>query len=344
MADARIPRALLAHLPDDVASALMDIRQDAIRQVHARLVDAYAARLEQAMSSSDTVPSGDPHVLASMAKPGSRKQRVGYYLFGVVAGDGTGAGEGAEGVLPGSTVRLVRVDSGDGVDDLTALVSEIDVDEFAQLDVTGDTVELDESSALARAVRIHDTVIDTAFRAGPVIPVRFGTVLPDIASITGLVHRHADELRAELARLGEHVEWGVKVFTPSGDASEDGPDEQVSGTGSDYLRSRQRGRERAATRRSRLNDLVAQIDQRASELSTAEVVQPARPTADGAPVFCASYLLPLPDEQRFLGTLDELQETLSSQGIRIEKTGPWPPYHFVTVRLDEPLERLGEAS
>jgi hypothetical protein len=151
-------------------------------------------------------------------------------------------------------------------------------------------------------------------------------------------------LRDELGRLGSQVEWGVKIYVDSAESDDGRTDPPLGGTGGDYLNSRRRSRERAANERSRLNDLVAQVDRSVSVLSTAEVVRPARSTGAGAPVFCASYLVSIPDEERFLGTLDNLQQTLSAQGIRIERTGPWPPYDFVTVHLDEPVVTLGETS
>ena len=341
MADPRIPQELLAHLERDVVAAMSGVREEAIQRLHNRLVDAYTEQLGRAAASGKAATDGRHAVSDIERTPQSRRpqaSRRGCYLYAVVAGNGTGAGEGAEGVQPGSNVRLVQVD------DLTALVSEIHVEEFAQLDVTDDSVQLDEASPLARAVRAHDAVIDTAFRAGPVVPVRFGTVLPDLASITDLVRRNSQGLRDELARLGSHVEWGLKLYAENADADDDGSADEVSETGSEYLRKKQRGREHAVSERARLNEMAAHVDRSLQVLSTAEVIQPPRSTAAGAPLFCASYLVPLPEEQRFLGTLDDLQRSMSSQGIRIERTGPWPPYDFVTVHLDEPVATPGEPS
>ena len=52
--------------------------------------------------------------------------------------------------------------------------SAIDPDELADLDL-----DLDEGSRLADLVRRHDEVVMALALAGPVLPMRLGTVLPD---------------------------------------------------------------------------------------------------------------------------------------------------------------------
>lgn len=71
--------------------------------------------------------------------------------------------------------------------------------------------EDDEVLPRRPALLAHTRVLDEAIAGGPVLPARFGTVLPDVDSLLEnvLVARH-DALRDELARLGDAVEFRLR--------------------------------------------------------------------------------------------------------------------------------------
>lgn len=58
----------------------------------------------------------------------------------------------------------------------------------------------------------HFEVLRRAVEIGPVLPFRFGVVLPDTAAVRRLLERHARAFEAEFARLGDQVEASVAFF------------------------------------------------------------------------------------------------------------------------------------
>ncbi len=343
MAD-QLPRRLAAHVDDDVAAVLAEVRAEAVRRVRDRLVDAYVGMLDERLHAATperaaasprraaaprtAAPPSSAPATRPPQRPGSHPDagETGCYVYAVVAGDGTGAGAGSAGVQQRWPVEVVNVD------DLSAVVSTVSLAALRELMSDEDVTE---DGPLARAVRTHDAVVDTAFRAGPVVPLRFGTVLPDRDAVAGLIRRHAAALRDELGHLSAGSEWGVKLYgehEPAGDA--DSEDEPVD-TGRDYLLAKSRRRAAVKQAAERRASAVAAIHDGLAAFADDAVL--AKPTAGGQPplLLNASYLVRTEDEARFLEVLDRLSRSLPERGFRIERTGPWPPYHFVRLDLSQ---------
>ncbi len=337
MADAgrELPRELADHVDDDVASVLDTVREQAVRRVRDRLVDAYVAALEQRLHGAPHAgrPQSTPQpaqpvrrvtqsATSDAVEPGRQAGGTGCYVYAVVPGDGTGAGTGSPGVQPERPVELIAAD------DLSAVVSTVSLDAMRAL-MSDDTVT--EDGPLARAVRAHDAVVDTAFRAGPVVPLRFGTVLPDRDAVARLIGHHAAALRDELEHLSAGREWGVKLFAEASGADVVDEEPPVD-TGRDYLLAKSRRRTAAAQAAERRASAVAAIHESLAAFAADAVLPKATAGGDHSLLLNASYLVRSDDEPRFLEVLDSLSRSLPDRGFRVERTGPWPPYHF--VRLD----------
>jgi hypothetical protein len=318
MPEPELPAELAAHLTDDMSSVLEGVRAEAVRRVRAKLVDAYVDALERQLASLRG-PTPEPAATAT-----TRAAGTGCYLYAVVDGDGTGAGEGAGGVSSDGRVRLVPVDG------LTAVVSDVDLEWLSGLSAATD---IDESSPLTHAVCAHDAVVDAAFRAGAVVPMRFGTVLTDDTAAAALVRRHAPTLRAELSRLSGVREWGVKLVAVAHDNEDAAPDDEPVASGRDYLLTRSRDRASRAAADARLRDAVALVQHSLAGVALEVVAGPTRHDASMHLLLNESYLVPTSDEQRFLDACDELAGRAADAGLQLERTGPWPPYHFVRIDL-----------
>jgi len=79
----------------------------------------------------------------------------------------------------------------------------------------------------------HGAVIEALQERGPTLPVRFGTVLRDAGAVTRALAEHREQLTADLARLGDKVEFGLTVLwdrPPGGDVpSDDAPSDDAIG-------------------------------------------------------------------------------------------------------------------
>ena len=95
--------------------------------------------------------------------------------------------------VPGISDTALRIVPGE---ELGAIVSEVDRDEVES----------------ARALRAYAGVLDAAIEAGPVVPLRFGTMVGnDDAVLSDVLRPYRDQFHDLLERLGEHVELKVKV-------------------------------------------------------------------------------------------------------------------------------------
>jgi hypothetical protein len=109
------------------------------------------------------------------------------FVYGVTPADAAAPG------VPGIGDATVRVVSGEA---LGALVSDVDRAEVES----------------ARALRAYARVLDAAIEAGPVVPLRFGTIVDDDEGVVSDVLRpYRDRFHELLERLGQHVELAVKV-------------------------------------------------------------------------------------------------------------------------------------
>lgn len=315
-------RAVLEQLAaDDVDELFAAARRDALEVVRRRLVDEYADALLHAVAKSATTqPMRD-----DVANPAR-----GCYVYAITAGDGASAATGEPGIAPGSAVGVLSVD------DVAAVVSDVDVAAVRrgcdQADVSGD-------GWLANAVRAHDRVVAAAFRSAPTIPVRFGVVYPDRESVTRMLGTHQSELRAELDRLAGRAEWNVKVFVDLTQAATSplvGADTQrtAGSPGADFL-TRERDRRTARARTElRARTVIADAVQALDAIATDRVdLKHSSSGPGGAPYFAATYLVEHRDEDAFVAAAESLRAETDG-AIALTVDGPWPPFHFTSLRLE----------
>jgi len=179
-------------------------------------------------------------------------------------------------------------------------------------------------------------VVYAVGRVGPVVPTRLATVYRDDARIgTVLADRRAD-FSAVLDRVTDRTEWGVKVYAapaPPRPAAAPAPD--TTGPGAAYLRRR---REQLSAEHQTQQAAVDDAQEVHAALSRcAEAVrrhppQDRRLTGQAAAMLLnGAYLVGTEHSQQFGATVAALSGRYRT--IRLELTGPWPPYSFSTVEF-----------
>ena len=311
----------------DVAELLAEVRREARRRAHERLVEAYADALVAAvLQQPQHAPSSTS---SSAASPTGGHGETGCYVYAVVSGDGTGVA-GMEGIQPGEDVGVVSLG------DISAIVSIVDVDEMR---TEGARLDIADDGWLARAVRVHERVACAAFRSAPTIPMRFGVVHPTRDAVQQLLQEHGDNFRQELQRLEGAAEWGVKVYADRNrlaahiTAGRDS-DGSVAGGGRGYLL---RERARRTVDQEIRGFVASKLDELSGSLATLARDAAVGPTPAGAgeaPVFSGFYLVAPGDESRLAETVDGFTREFGPAGLTAEAAGPWPPYHFTTLRLE----------
>ncbi|SCG53551.1 GvpL/GvpF family gas vesicle protein [Micromonospora inositola] len=266
---------------------------------------------------------------------GAPETGTGVWLHGVTADVDPAALAGLAG-MDGVPVRPVRAAG------LTAVVSAAPLAEYGEVALRRN---LEDLAWLERAARTHHTVVDALSRAGAVVPARLATVHRDDDRVARVLTARRDELSDTLARLTGREEWGVKGYVVPGapprtaEAAGDG-----GGAGAAYLRrrraqltAREEGQRIAADAAATVHTALAGYavaarrhapqDRRLSGAATAMVLNGA-------------YLI---DRNRLAG-FSELVGALADRHpeIRLELTGPWPPYSFVAEPSAEPAHSVRE--
>lgn len=151
----------------------------------------------------------------------------------------------------------------------------------------------------------HEEVVEALMEQRDLLPVRFGTLIPDEQAAARALEERREELAASLDRVRGAVELAVRAHP--GRAEPAAPVAGESGAG--YMRAKARRVEAART----LHEPLA-------ELARDSVVEP------GLELLRAAYLVDRSAVDVFVALVGRLQR--AHPRLDILCTGPWPPYSF----------------
>jgi hypothetical protein len=204
-----------------------------------------------------------------------------------------------------------------------------------------------------RAVR-HQAVIDSALAAGPVLPLRFGSIFSSVASLTGWLRGEAPPILTFLRESAGQEEWSLKGWLnlAQAEAARLQTDPRFlalpASPGARYLREQKLRQDISKSVRS----WGRQIEQRVlGELGGLCRRSRALPALAGQVsgrsdevIFHQALLVPSGRRDELLARLDSFHSELSPQGLSLELTGPWPLYSFVPTLAGAPAAAAEAAS
>lgn len=153
---------------------------------------------------------------------------------------------------------------------------------------------------------------------GPVLPVRFGTVLDDLEGLRRLLREREAQWQARLSHVAGHVELLVHAY----DDRAPRPSSPSRGTGRDYLLSRAAAQRHAeAMHAELLEELAAHCREVRRLPATGEVRR--LPATGEVRVACLVASDGIGKLRRGAESWAEARE-----GRRTTVTGPWPPFSF----------------
>jgi gas vesicle protein GvpL/GvpF len=224
--------------------------------------------------------------------------------------------------VPAASLRVIRDD------DLAAVIS--DAPEGLR--------------AKRRDLETHQKIIDALADAGPVLPMRFGTVAPDDDAVERELASGRVRYQRLLARVEGKVELNVKAVHDEDAVVRDVlfADAQLRRR-NEVLRARGGG---SYEQRLEFGESVAAAVEDRRRQDAAHVVGALRPhaaaTTIGPPVdgcfVNASFLIAVGDRQRFADAVARLRRALPTVA-ELRLHGPLPPYSFVTADADHDAER-----
>jgi hypothetical protein len=299
-------------VPEVVADALALARERAVARLADLLTDAIVA---QALAGA--VPTAVPEPRRTAEDRSDRGTAL--YAYGITTA-AQPVPDDVEALTGDAPLRQVTAD------DLALLVSPVHAD---QLRVDED--DLSETGRLATLARGHDAVVRAAALGGPVLPLRFGTVVPDEAAARRLLVEHGDSARDRLRRIGNAREWGVKLVRrldqpiPVGSR----PRDRAGVSGTEYLARRRQALDQhdvAEAAAEQAADLVVE----ALEPHVTELIR--RGGSSGSSLLVDLAVLVEADaEAGFLATAADLRQRLEPDALELEVSGPWPPYSFASL-------------
>jgi hypothetical protein len=223
--------------------------------------------------------------------------------------------------VPGAgPLRVLRVDRG-----VWAAVADAPVERFNSTQLEA---EFQDVEAISRHALAHAAVIEFLFRKSTVLPLKLLTLFSsDDAAVTAM-RRQLRRVRPLFAELAGREEWAVRVVVePPPAQSSSGP-----ASGRAYLAAKKRlirgdGAARLAVKKA--SSALAALSRHAVRVRKDAFPPPAagRPFVAGA-----SMLVPVKNRKRWKQATSKVASSLAGEGNRLEVSGPWPPYRFVSGR------------
>jgi hypothetical protein len=149
----------------------------------------------------------------------------------------------------------------------------------------------------------REELLDELMVDRDLLPVQFGTAVPDESSAARVLLERHDELETALDRVRGAVELSVRARLAD-------PSEELAGAnGREYLRARAGG-----------SDQARRLHERLAPIARTSVVR------SGPEVLRAAYLVDRATVPAFVSEVHRAQGSLTE--ISLLCTGPWPPFSF----------------
>lgn len=189
--------------------------------------------------------------------------------------------------------------------------------------------DIDEGSRLVDLVRHHDEVVAALASAGPVLPVRLGTLLPDVDSLRHILTGGEDDIVEALERVRDRSEWDLRVSMPQLDAESTETTDHASGAA--YLLGRRDARRRAAELRHEVAAAITALDACLADFTEAVAGAEMSGSSDA---LSRAYLVSDAVQEQFAAAAQEGIAEVERLGCGAVLRGPLPAYSFADVRLE----------
>jgi hypothetical protein len=221
---------------------------------------------------------------------------------------------------------------------IAAVVSRIGLDHFVPDKLQGRTA--DEVRWLGQIAARHNEIICQAAQSSTVLPLRLGTLFRSRDSLRAALARSGPTVVGFLRRFRQRREWGVKLYWKKSPresmmqhagpaAPHYGP---AARTGTGYLTQKKSELTERRQLRAGVYETLQTVEQRLS--ARAEDYRrirtlPSELTGRSEEmVFNAAFLLPSSAQEPWSEIVERVGQEISGQGLLLELSGPWPPYHF----------------
>lgn len=194
-----------------------------------------------------------------------------------------------------------------------------------------------------RAMR-HETVVEYVAKRMTAIPLRFGTIYLERDGIEQLLTENGRDLELIIEQLRGREEWGVNVYSDravllasitqvSPVLRELAERAAEASPGQSYLMQKKIDALRVDEARAAVNRIIDQIEEQLKTQSDDGVrlrILKVETTEHGELKAKFAFLVKRSGFEEFRDAAERLAQEHQAAGIRLELTGPWPVYNFVT--------------
>ena len=186
---------------------------------------------------------------------------------------------------------------------------------------------------LAETSVAHQRVIAAISRITDILPTRFGTVFRTDESLCKHVAKRVRGLKKDFQRIKGADEWGVKVFTIQPAALP----MPAARTGKDYLKAKAAQLPSRKPKSIQGEDMI-EFEQALAEVATETALAGNVSRGQRGLSFQTSLLVKRTNRKKLESILEKFAREWTRER-RIECTGPWPPYSFVSRPDDKVKSR-----
>jgi hypothetical protein len=231
-------------------------------------------------------------------------------------------------------------------EDLAAVWSPVPVEDFC-----GPEAEerLQDLTWIGPRVIRHQEVVAGVMRHSPVLPVRFGTIFASLANLEKVLQCHSGAIAEFLERLADLEEWAVKGMLDRPGAREklfsfqlarEGESLTALSPGKRYF-EQQRLRAASDQELQRwlqqvCREVWASLQNYAAEVQARRLLSRETTGSDQDMVWNWALLVPRQAVGGFQARIQDVNAQYASRGLRLDVTGPWPPYSFCPALDVEP--------
>lgn len=224
---------------------------------------------------------------------------------------------------------------------VAALVSSVPESSYAEEPLAEHLT--DATWTAIRAMR-HETVVEYVAKRASAIPLRFGTIYLEREGIETMLDGDTHELGLIIEQLRGREEWGVNVYSDRAvllssitsvspvlrelvERAEKAP------PGQSYLMQKKIDAMRVDESRVTLNQIIDKVEEKLKEKSDDGQrlrILKVETTEHGELKAKFAFLVKRSGFEEFRDAAERLAQEYEPAGIRLELTGPWPVYNFVT--------------
>jgi hypothetical protein len=164
------------------------------------------------------------------------------------------------------------------------------------------------------ALWAHEDVVEELMSDEPLLPMRFGSALPNEAAVLEMLNARHEELEHALDVVRGAVELSVRIAIDS--EPDTGVADEQDWPGTAYLMERLR-------RERHQSEVTARVHERLASLSRESTRWSGEPRRR---LWKAAYLVDHERVEDFIEQVNRLETQLSDAAVVC--TGPWPPYSF----------------